>query len=202
MPEGDLVHTTNLANVRRACEALRAIECDSVIRPKPFRMVLSIVGRWERQLTEAPPLLDVLNSSPSASAHPVTKGATSMHIDAAYPSKYLKTVDLQGRSVRVVIRSFEIEEIGDERKPCLYFQGKDRRLVLNRTNADAIVASYGSETNEWIGKPIELYPDKTRFAGKMVDCIRVRAPEQPAQTDAEEDEKQPIARKQTKRSGA
>ena len=100
-----------------------------------------------------------------------------MRIDAAYPSKYLKHADLQDRPVRVTIERFEIEEIGDgDRKPCLYFAKHDRGLVLNRTNADSIAAVFGDETDEWIGQVIELYPDKTRFAGKMVDCIRVRVP--------------------------
>ena len=100
-----------------------------------------------------------------------------MRIDAAYPSKYLKTADLQGRAVRVTIERFEIEEVGDgDRKPVLYFANKDRGIVLNRTNADTVSAAYGEETDEWIGQTIELYPDKTRFAGKMVDCIRVRVP--------------------------
>lgn len=102
-----------------------------------------------------------------------------MRIDAAYPSKYLKTADLQGRAVRVTIERFEIEEVGDgDRKPCLYFAGKDRGIVLNRTNADTVSAAYGEETDDWIGQALELYPDKTRFAGKMVDCIRVRVPRQ------------------------
>lgn len=104
-----------------------------------------------------------------------------MRIDSAYPSKYLKTADLQGRAVRVTIDRFEIEEIGDgDRKPCLYFEGKERGIVLNRTNADTITASLGEETDNWIGQVIELYPDKTRFAGKMVDCIRVRVPRRAA----------------------
>ena len=100
-----------------------------------------------------------------------------MRIDAAYPSKYLKTADLGGRSVRVTIDRFEIEEVVDgDRKPCLYFAGKDKGIVLNRTNADMICSAYGEETDNWLGQVIELYPDKTRFQGKMVDCIRVRVP--------------------------
>ena len=33
------------------------------------------------------------------------------------------------------------------------------------------------ELDDWKGKLIELYPDRTGFGGKMVDCLRVRAPQ-------------------------
>jgi hypothetical protein len=46
--------------VRRATEALRAIECDGIIGTVSYRAVLSVIARWERQLTDA--LLGVLHS--------------------------------------------------------------------------------------------------------------------------------------------
>lgn len=101
-----------------------------------------------------------------------------MHIDAAFPSKYLKGADLNGRTVRVTIDRVEIEEVGDgDRKPVMYFQGKDKGLALNRINADTVSSAYGPETDEWTGRLVELYFDPNVYYGpKKVGGLRVRVP--------------------------
>jgi hypothetical protein len=63
-----------------------------------------------------------------------------------------------------------------ETKPVLYFVGKKKGLVLNKTNATKLSAAYGDETDEWAGKDVILYPDQATFQGRVVDCIRVRVP--------------------------
>lgn len=93
--------------------------------------------------------------------------------------KYLKCDDLGGRRVLVTIERMEAQKIEDEEKPVLYFVGKNKGLVLNRTNADSIIEITGTdETDEWEGKQIVLHPDKTKFGGKTVDCIRIATPQQ------------------------
>jgi hypothetical protein len=97
-----------------------------------------------------------------------------MKIGDAYPSSTLKAADLQGKSVRVVIESVTVEKIGDDTKPVLHFQDKDKTLVLNKTNANRIVEATGSdETDDWAGWSIVLYPCKVDYQGKRVDAIRV-----------------------------
>ena len=54
-----------------------------------------------------------------------------MRISAAFPSNYIKAADLQGRNVKVKIDRIEMEEVGGEPKPSLYFLGKDKGMVLN-----------------------------------------------------------------------
>jgi hypothetical protein len=93
----------------------------------------------------------------------------------AFPSNWLKAADLQGHTVKVTIANVEMEDVGDGEKPIVSFLGKDKGLVLNKTNASFIVDAYGDETDGWKGKEIELYPDKTSYKGQVVDCIRVRA---------------------------
>jgi len=104
-----------------------------------------------------------------------------MDINAAFPSNYLKCSDLQNQEVMVTIQRIEMEDIGGDHKPVLYFLGKERGLVLNKTNANAIVQLHSPETDHWIGKKIVLFPTQTDFQGKIVPCIRVKltAPEQP-----------------------
>ena len=100
-----------------------------------------------------------------------------MRIDEQFPSTYLKAADLQGRAVRVTIDRVDIEEIsGGERKPVMYFQNKEKGLVLNKTNSNNISASYGYETEDWNGKIVELFEMMVDFKGQSVPAIRVRVP--------------------------
>src|SRR5512139_3859694 len=104
-----------------------------------------------------------------------------MKIGAAFPGQYLKAADLQGKRVRVVIDRVEMEDIGGETKPVLHFQGKNRGVVLNKTNANAIWGINGSDdTDDWGGTEIVLFPSKTDFQGKRVDCIRIDPPDTPS----------------------
>jgi hypothetical protein len=97
-----------------------------------------------------------------------------MKIGAAFPGQFIKAADLQGKRVQVTIESVDMEDIGGEMKPVVHFKGKDRGLVLNKTNSNAIWGITGSEeTDEWTGTIITLYPSKTDFQGRQVDCIRI-----------------------------
>jgi hypothetical protein len=97
-----------------------------------------------------------------------------MNISEAFPSKYLKSSDLQDREVSVVIGRIEMETIGTDRRMLLYFNGKDKALVCNKTNATSIAKGYGQDTDNWIGKPIVLFPAYVDFKGESVEAIRVK----------------------------
>ena len=109
-----------------------------------------------------------------------------MKIGSAFPSTFLKAADLQGRAVNCIIQEVRTEDIGDGHKPVMYFEGKEKGLVLNKTNALTLSEAYGEETDDWCGQPVEVFPDKTMYEGRRVDCIRVRvaraaAPARPPQ---------------------
>ncbi len=101
-----------------------------------------------------------------------------MRISEAYPSKYLKAVDLDGQDRTVSIRACVQEELGQgsemEVKPVLYFDGGQKGLVLNKTNAQAIAEDYGDDTEAWTGREIVLFIQKVTFQGKLTPAIRVR----------------------------
>ena len=99
-----------------------------------------------------------------------------MDINTAFPGNYLKAADLKGRQVPVTIERVEMEDVGGDHKPVVYFQGAERGLVLNKTNASIISDMYGSETNQWGNKRIVLYPARVEFQGRLVDAIRVQHP--------------------------
>ncbi len=93
----------------------------------------------------------------------------------------------------MTIERIEIEKMpSGEKKPALFFRGKEKAFLLNRTNFNTIADVLGADdTDDWEGQSITLYPTETDYAGKMVDCIRVRrkkaatAPQAPAMPASE-----------------
>ena len=102
-------------------------------------------------------------------------------ISEAFPSTYVKAVDLKDRTVRVTMDRVVMEDVGGDHKPVLYFQGKERGLVLNKTNANNISQAYGDDTDGWQGGEIELFPTMVDFQGRTVAAVRVRVPPRAAQ---------------------
>jgi arabinogalactan endo-1,4-beta-galactosidase len=99
-----------------------------------------------------------------------------MKMSEEFPSKYLKAADLQGREVRVTMAHVEREKIGDDAKPVLYFKGKDKGVVLNKTNAGTISDAYGDDTEDWFDQPLILFSVMVDFQGKVAPAIRCRVP--------------------------
>jgi hypothetical protein len=101
-----------------------------------------------------------------------------MKISEAFPSRYLKAADLNGHHTTAVIDHIEVEDIDGRGKarPVLYFQGRTKGCVLNKTNGTVIAGALGDDTDTWPGKAVEIFPDQTTFQGRLVPCIRVRVP--------------------------
>lgn len=100
-----------------------------------------------------------------------------MRISAAFPSEYLKAADLDGRSVLCVIDRVEMRDVGDDHKPVLFFQGKTKGVVLNKTNSTNIAIAYGDESDDWTGKEVVLFEAMVDFQGRSVAAIRIRMPQ-------------------------
>jgi hypothetical protein len=102
-----------------------------------------------------------------------------MKMSSAFPSKYIKAADIpSGKFVKLRIDRAESENVGGDQnpedKPVLYFIGKDKGMVLNRTNANTIIDVYGDDTDTWHGRYVEVYQTQVAFQGKMVDSLRIR----------------------------
>jgi len=102
--------------------------------------------------------------------------AHDMKISEEFPSKYLKSSDLKGQEVRVTMGNVEREEIGSDKKLVLYFKGKEKGMVLNKTNANTIGDFYGDDSDDWYDQPLILFSIRTEFQGKPVDGLRCRVP--------------------------
>jgi hypothetical protein len=100
-----------------------------------------------------------------------------MRISSAFPAEFLKAADLQGRNVRVVMSHVEMRDVDDDHKPVLFFQGKEKGLVLNKTNGTSIAAIYGDPTEGWTGKELILFEATVDYQGRSFAVIRVRAPQ-------------------------
>lgn len=100
-------------------------------------------------------------------------------IDEIYGvSKNLKAEDLKGKAHKVTIEGVETVQFkgqnGQETKLVLKLVGKQKGLVLNKTNSKVVAKYYGKDYTSWNGKEIEIFPTETEFNGQLTECIRVR----------------------------
>lgn len=96
------------------------------------------------------------------------------NINDVFGGGFLKAEDLKGASPTVKIERVEVKDFDDGKKLIIYFEGKDKALVCNKTNASIIEEVLGSgDTDEWEGKRIVLVTKKVEFQGKLVPAIRV-----------------------------
>lgn len=104
--------------------------------------------------------------------------------------EFIYAFDLNGKDVTVTISRVEAGTLIGQggrkaKKPVVHFEGKEKGLALNTTNAKTIAALYGNYTEKWIGRSVTLYPTTTQMGGEVVECIRVR-PELPKQAAGRE----------------
>lgn len=101
-----------------------------------------------------------------------------MRMSDAFPSKYIKHEDLGGREVTVRINYVKIEAVGPDKDnlPVMYFIGKEKGMVLNKTNANTIAIAYGDDSDDWSNQPVVLYAAPTEYQGKSTTGLRVRIP--------------------------
>ena len=116
-------------------------------------------------------------------AKPITNipvGDILMNINDTFPStsNFLKKEDLP-KPAKVKISDIDLMEFDQDGKKqaklVLEFEGKEKKLACNKTNARTIAAMLGDETDNWIGKEITLYNDPTVSMGdQIVGGIRVQ----------------------------
>lgn len=97
-------------------------------------------------------------------------------LEEFFPSKHLKAADLKDKEVRVTIARVEREKLGEDMRPVIYFNGKDKGVALNKGNTTTLVDAFGRNSNEWFGREIILLSVWTDYQGKPVQGIRIRIP--------------------------
>lgn len=99
-----------------------------------------------------------------------------------FEEKYLGAwvMDDAGRDLTVEIERIEIEEVFNpdtnkkDKKPVIYFKGKRKGMVFNKTNCRAVAALYGDNTDEWKGKRITLCAKTVPVGREERRAIRIR----------------------------
>lgn len=95
-------------------------------------------------------------------------------INQLFPSKFLKYDDLQGKRVVVTITEAKVGEYNGKPTVELRFKGTDKQFSASRINCMAIAEAVGStDTDDWIGKRVTLFPTKIEVAGQWKPCVRV-----------------------------
>lgn len=94
-------------------------------------------------------------------------------------SQFLTKEDVEP-PVKVTIKGYKEQNVEMEGEPerkkwTLFFHELEKPLVLNMTNGQRIEVITGSaEFDDWVGKKITLYNDKSvSFGGKLTGGIRV-----------------------------
>ena len=100
----------------------------------------------------------------------------------AYPSDYLRNLDLGGKVQTVTITDWrycdetDIGKNGEQMEGIGIFLTKTEKLfVLNVTNYGTIEGLHGHDPEEWKGKKITIYPTTCRFGrDPKHPCIRIK----------------------------
>ncbi len=117
-----------------------------------------------------------------------------MKVSDVYGSKNsISAKDLQGQRVTVTIENVTFKKFDDGSKLIATFKGKEKALILNKTNSNMIAEiAKSDESDDWIGVRIVLMPAKTDYQGKRVDCVRVDYPEVNGHAPAQRPKPKPL----------
>lgn len=112
-----------------------------------------------------------------------------MDMSETIASKYLKSSDLKGRTVKVVIDSVSMDDLSQEGKPpevkaVVHLRDRNKGWVLNRTNTTSLIGFFGAESNDWAGKEVELFGMPVMVNGESKEGIRCKLP---AEADFDDD---------------
>ena len=103
---------------------------------------------------------------------------------AATESNDLKAADFVGKNFKVKIASVEERHYEARNgqpaadKAALHFEGKEKTLVLNKTNTKTLINAYGKDSENWIGQEIGLSTHETELGtGWVVTPMNVPPPD-------------------------
>lgn len=96
-----------------------------------------------------------------------------MNISSVLPSHFYRTCDIRFCELKLQISHVGMVDLGSEHKPILYFEDRDKGLLLDNINAKAIAEEYGPDTNEWEGRVISLFVTERAPLDDERPCIRV-----------------------------
>jgi hypothetical protein len=103
--------------------------------------------------------------------------------DDIYGSKYLSAADLKGNTLRVKIDKAEPVDLrqqdgSTQKKFVLFFDGQDKGMVLNKTNAMTLANAFGKNRDDWVDQRLEIYSEMTGLGkpGLRIRPLRAQKP--------------------------
>lgn len=126
---------------------------------------------------------------------------SDLNLNLLYPSEYVKAEDLKGKTVMVKVADIRRENLPmaggkKEYKVVLYMEGKEKKLVMNKTNGTILALLFGTDLANARGKRIQLTPDVDKMGGDLVACIRITD-----SPDADQDARDALAKAWNERGG-
>jgi hypothetical protein len=96
-----------------------------------------------------------------------------------FKGDYISAVEFEGKEPTLTIAGVKIDKLESDDgkkkdKGIVRFKETDRCWVMNRTNAEALVAMWGTETDAWIGKQVTLFAMMVKVGPKSELGIRVK----------------------------
>ena len=78
---------------------------------------------------------------------------------------WLKAEDLKGTTQTLKIAGVEGVTFGEDdpgkHKLGIYFAGREKGIISNKTNTKRIIETFGAETDNWIGKELRISQNHT-----------------------------------------
>jgi hypothetical protein len=106
-----------------------------------------------------------------------------MKLDQLFPTRYATGADLNGKAFTFTVAAVSMEQMHSqpgkpaEAKPVLYFKETQKGIVLTRPLAMQIAEILRStDTDEWTGKKVTIYPQPLIVAGQHRVAIRAKTP--------------------------
>jgi hypothetical protein len=102
--------------------------------------------------------------------------------DSIYGSKYLSAGDIAAmpdgkkrvRIGRVDVAEFRQDNSTARKKFVVLFDGLDKGMVINMTNAGILRDALGRNPSRWVGADIGLYVEQVAFGNKRVPGLRLK----------------------------
>ena len=106
------------------------------------------------------------------------KEQNEMAIMSKFKNRFLKAENIEAGET-VTVKDVRDELVGNpqEAKPVVYLHEYDKGIILNKTNAKALVKVFGDDETTWPGKKIVLttVPTRNPSTGEEIDAIRMQA---------------------------
>jgi len=103
-----------------------------------------------------------------------------VRVSEEFPSRYLKGSDIVGQKLKVTISEVTREEMPDGKfKPCLWFTGGSKGLILNKVNSLVIKGiadgrgADGDDMATWVGLPLVMSTEVVTAFGQTGPAVRV-----------------------------